>query len=56
MVVNKLAYQHKPVLLDEVIKALNIHADGFYIDGTFGRGGHSREIIKWLGPNLVWFQ
>ena len=41
---------HKPVLLDEVIEALNIRADGFYIDGTFGRGGHSREIIKRLGP------
>ena len=40
---------HKPVLLDEVIEALNIHADGFYIDGTFGRGGHSYEIIKRLG-------
>mgnify|MGYP001158548833 CR=1 FL=1 len=44
-------YEHKPVLLDEVIKALNIHPDGFYIDGTFGRGGHSREIIKRLGCN-----
>ena len=32
-----------------VIKALNIRSDGFYIDGTFGRGGHSREIIKRLG-------
>ena len=42
-------YAHKPVLLDEVIKALNIRSDGFYIDGTFGRGGHSREIIKRLG-------
>ncbi len=41
---------HKPVLLDEVIEALNIRADGFYIDATFGRGGHSREIIKRLGP------
>jgi 16S rRNA (cytosine1402-N4)-methyltransferase len=45
-----LSYGHKPVLLDEVIEALNIRADGFYIDGTFGRGGHSREIIKRLGP------
>ena len=35
--------------MDEVIKALNIRSDGFYIDGTFGRGGHSREIIKRLG-------
>lgn len=41
---------HQPVLLDEVIEALNIRADGFYIDGTFGRGGHSREIFKRLGP------
>jgi len=35
--------------LDEVIDALNIRADGFYIDATFGRGGHSREILKRLG-------
>ena len=45
-----MSYGHKPVLLNEVIEALNIRADGFYIDGTFGRGGHSREIIKRLGP------
>jgi len=45
-----LGYGHKPVLLDDVIEALNIRADGIYIDGTFGRGGHSREIIKRLGP------
>jgi 16S rRNA (cytosine1402-N4)-methyltransferase len=45
-----LNYGHKPVLLDEVIEALNIRADGFYIDATFGRGGHSREIFKRLGP------
>ncbi len=41
---------HTTVLLDELIEALDIRADGFYIDGTFGRGGHSREIIKRLGP------
>lgn len=45
-----MSNDHKPVLLDEVIEVLNIRADGFYIDGTFGRGGHSREIIKRLGP------
>ena len=45
-----MGYGHKPVLLDEVIDALNIQADGFYIDGTFGRGGHSREILNRLGP------
>lgn len=45
-----MSYEHKPVLLDEVIEALNIRADGYYIDATFGRGGHSREILKRLGP------
>ncbi len=45
-----MSYGHKPVLLDEVIEALNIRADGIYIDATFGRGGHSREILKRLGP------
>ncbi len=45
-----MSYEHKPVLLDEVIEALKLRADGFYIDATFGRGGHSREILKRLGP------
>lgn len=45
-----MSYGHKPVLLDEVIEALNIRADGYYIDATFGRGGHSREILERLGP------
>ena len=44
-----MSYEHKPVLLDEVIEALDIRADGNYIDATFGRGGHSREILKRLG-------
>lgn len=37
-------------MLRECIEALNIRPDGLYIDGTFGRGGHSREIAKRLGP------
>ncbi|MFK5983927.1 MAG: 16S rRNA (cytosine(1402)-N(4))-methyltransferase RsmH [Pseudomonadota bacterium] len=41
--------EHIPVLLTEAIEGLNIHASGIYIDGTFGRGGHSKEIIKVLG-------
>jgi len=41
-------YQHQPVLLEEVVEALNIRPDGKYVDGTFGRGGHSRAILARL--------
>jgi 16S rRNA (cytosine1402-N4)-methyltransferase len=41
-------YQHRPVLLEEVVEALNIRPDGTYVDGTFGRGGHSRAILACL--------
>jgi 16S rRNA (cytosine1402-N4)-methyltransferase len=37
-----------PVLLDAVLEGLNIRPQGCYIDGTFGRGGHSREILNRL--------
>jgi len=40
--------KHIPVLLYEAINALNIVPNGFYIDCTFGRGGHSKEILKRL--------
>jgi 16S rRNA (cytosine1402-N4)-methyltransferase len=39
---------HIPVLLDEAVDALNIKPDGIYVDGTFGRGGHAKEILKRL--------
>lgn len=42
---------HQPVLLNEVIEQLAIRADGIYIEGTFGRGGHSKEILQYLGNN-----
>ena len=41
-------YQHRPVLLEEVVEALNIQPDGKYLDGTFGRGGHSLAILASL--------
>jgi len=41
---------HVTVLLHEAVTALNIKKDGIYIDGTFGRGGHSRKILQELGP------
>ena len=39
---------HRTVLLDEAIEALNLNADGHYIDATFGRGGHSRLLLSKL--------
>jgi 16S rRNA (cytosine1402-N4)-methyltransferase len=42
---------HYPVLLRESVDLLNIKPDGFYIDGTFGRGGHTREILSRLSDN-----
>lgn len=41
---------HVPVLAREAIDALAIKPDGVYVDGTFGRGGHSRLILKQLSP------
>ena len=42
---------HVPVLLGPVLEGLKIRPDGCYVDGTFGRGGHSREILKQLDEN-----
>ena len=41
---------HQPVLLNESVDGLDIKPDGVYVDVTFGGGGHSREILKRLGP------
>ena len=41
---------HTPVLLHESIAALAVRKDGVYVDATFGGGGHSREILRNLGP------
>ncbi len=45
------SFKHISVLLNESIDGLNIKPDGVYIDGTFGRGGHSRTILSKLGEN-----
>ncbi|HJU99209.1 MAG TPA: 16S rRNA (cytosine(1402)-N(4))-methyltransferase RsmH [Burkholderiaceae bacterium] len=47
-------FQHRTVLLDEAVDALDLtgaRAGGVVVDGTFGRGGHSRLILSRLGPN-----
>ena len=41
---------HNPVLLQASVDGLNIKPDGIYVDVTFGGGGHSKEILKRLGP------
>ncbi|MEY0880038.1 16S rRNA (cytosine(1402)-N(4))-methyltransferase RsmH [Providencia stuartii] len=41
-------FKHVTVLLDEAVNGLNIKPNGIYIDGTFGRGGHSRLILSQL--------
>jgi len=43
--------RHVTVLLDEAVAALAVRPDGRYIDGTFGRGGHSRLLLRMLGPD-----
>lgn len=45
------SHYHIPVLLHSCIENLNIEPNGIYVDITFGGGGHSKEILKHLGPN-----
>jgi 16S rRNA (cytosine1402-N4)-methyltransferase len=42
--------KHQPVLATEALAGLAVNRDGCYVDGTYGRGGHSAEILKALGP------
>ena len=43
-------WTHRTVLLNEAVEALQINPDEYYIDATFGRGGHSRLILSQLSP------
>ncbi|UDG82232.1 16S rRNA (cytosine(1402)-N(4))-methyltransferase RsmH [Candidatus Vallotia cooleyia] len=49
-VIEKLG-QHRTVLLDEAVHALVTRIDGVYVDGTFGRGRHSRAVLERLAPS-----
>ncbi len=44
-----IVHEHQAVLLAKAVDGLNVRADGIYVDGTFGRGGHSRRILQLLG-------
>ena len=44
---------HITVLLDEAVEALAVKPDGVYVDGTFGRGGHSKKILAQLGSSCL---
>jgi len=45
------AFLHKTVLLDEAVELMAIKPDGIYVDGTFGRGGHSERILNLLNES-----
>lgn len=45
-----MEFKHISVLREECIAGLAVRPDGIYLDGTFGRGGHSRALLQRLGP------
>ena len=46
-----VSLRHQAVLLEAAVAALNIQPDGLYVDATFGRGGHSQQILRQLGEH-----
>ena len=44
-----MEFNHKSVLLDEVIEGLAIKPDGIYVDGTLGGAGHGIQVCRRLG-------
>lgn len=47
----EINFEHKPVMLNEVLSGLNVNPDGIYIDCTLGGGGHSEKILEKLNTN-----
>ena len=45
------SFEHQSVLLHETVNAILADSDGVYIDATFGRGGHSKQLLAQLSPN-----
>ena len=45
---SRIMEYHNPVMLNEAVDGLNINSEGYFIDATFGGGGHSKEILKRL--------
>ncbi|MCX8276689.1 MAG: 16S rRNA (cytosine(1402)-N(4))-methyltransferase RsmH [Dehalococcoidia bacterium] len=45
-----LNLHHEPVMMPEIMQALNVQPGGRYIDGTLGEGGHSKEILRAANP------
>ena len=46
-----MEFQHKPIMLNEILSGLSIKPDGIYLDCTIGGAGHSKEIVKQLNSN-----
>jgi 16S rRNA (cytosine1402-N4)-methyltransferase len=44
---------HESVLLEESIEGLVGRLDGIYVDGTFGRGGHTQALLSMLSPSAL---
>ncbi len=46
-----MSFEHKSVLLYPTVDSLKVKPDGIYVDGTLGKGGHAREVLRRLGEN-----